>query len=53
MDGKFKSTLVGVITAIMPNIKWKDLSRLIAQLEVELPNLRELQAAEDTKKEES
>lgn len=51
-NNDFKINLISVITQVLPNIKWKDLSRLVAQLEVELPNLRELQEAEESKKEE-
>lgn len=53
MESNFKLNLISVITQVLPNIKWKDLSRLVAQLEIELPNLRELQEAEDGEKEKA
>lgn len=41
-----RDALAKSITTVLPNIKWTDLVRLSAELEVELKNLRELQVEE-------
>jgi hypothetical protein len=49
-DSVFKSktrdAIAKSVTNVLPNIKWTDLSRLIAELEIELKALRDLQVEE-------
>ncbi len=46
-EGSFNGELIKVITAVQPNIKWKELQKLLSQLSVEFPRLAELQLKED------
>lgn len=43
---ELRDNIAAVITRIIPNIQWKQLSRLVAEFEVELSNLNDIQENE-------
>lgn len=46
-QNKTRDLIAASIVRVQKNIKWSDLSRMVAEFEVELKNLREMQEKEE------